>query len=93
MKIHPILDPDRSVLVERVDNGYAITYWEEYSDGTEGHIIHRRSYANPDDDWVDIGDGPNWGTVKKMLWDLLDSMGLYNSKYYKTRLKIEVEKQ
>ena len=80
-----IRHPWSSVLVEKVDNGYSMISFIEDSDDsthfTQCTVIEEKLLDNE----------PDFDAAARMLWELLDILGIYNSKHFKKRLDIVVK--
>ena len=80
-----INDPTRTVIIKRVDNGYTMTKFGQYSDSDE--IYHTESVIESED--VPVAD-EDWNAVERLIWELLDSLEVYGNKNQNQWLEIKV---
>ena len=90
---YPIIDPINTVVVQRVNNGFYLTKFNEI-EGENGNIIRiHQSHVVQDNDIDLYANDTDWNSVKEMLWLLLDLLEIYTSKHHKQTIRIEVEDQ
>lgn len=74
------------VEIERVENGYLITFNEDDLVRKEVIEISEKEYTGDD-------SKANCEAFQTLCWSLSEILGFYNSKHNQYRLNIEVEKQ
>ena len=88
----PITDPYNTVIIARANNGFILTKFETdlaSEDDTVFEPVHIVFEGKKENGFGDL----DWHCVEDMLWELLESLGLYNSKHRKKRLEISVVDQ
>jgi len=70
-----INDPTRTVIIKRVDNGYTMTKFDQYSDSDE--IYHTESVIESEENIFMDDDDLN--AVERLIWELLNSLEIYGN--------------
>jgi len=81
-------DPDATVIIEAVSNGFRVTRFSRYDDSNEVYSIDSVIESQEPD-----SIRPDFEAVEKLLWRILEDLEIYNSKHYGKRLNIEVVDQ
>lgn len=79
-------NPSHTILIETATNGYIITQFQQYSDTEEFHPISTVVEMNDHDEFQEDFDA-----VAKLLWGILESLEIWNSKHFSKRIEINVE--
>ena len=70
-----INDPTRTVIIKRVDNGYTMTKFGQYSDSDE--IYHTESVIESEENTFMDDDDLN--VAERLIWELLNSLEIYGN--------------
>jgi len=84
---YPITDPINTFIVTYARNGLTLTKFIDI----EGKYYEPVQMVYEAKSWG--LDEPDFDCVANFLWDLLEVLEIYNSKYYKKRINIEVVDQ
>lgn len=76
-----INDPDQTIIVQRVQNGYKII---SFGNDPEDRIIVESVY---EDTHIAFPE-PCWENVSNLLWNILEELGVHNSKHCKGGIDI-----
>ena len=63
-----IVDPDRTIIIEQIESGYLVSWFDRYFDSDELYLKRTPFEENHDNDTKPVID---------MLWHLLDALGVH----------------
>ena len=78
-------DPDSTVIIEAVSNGFRVTRFDRYDENNEVYSVDTVIESLQEDTIH-----PDFDAAEKLLWQILEDLEIYNSHHYGKRLEIEV---
>lgn len=72
-------DPNSTFIIELSSNGFIINYFDDENRKSVLSLLEH-----------DTGSGEYWNEIRSFLYNLLEVIGIYNSKHYSKRITIDV---
>ncbi len=83
---YPITNPLSTVILTKAQNGFTVTVFEEYEDGKVVPSTHLVEENESLQDFLE----PDFNAVERLVWTVLEALGIWNSKHFKRRIEINV---
>ena len=78
-----ITDPDKTLIIKRAINGYTIT---TFADEEQGRFPLEQVFENTNEEGLE----EDWKNVENLLWEILEHIGIHNSRHCKSGIEIKV---